>query len=290
MSYPIIMHINYCEQGQTLEDLCRKAADWGFDGIEFRRKRGGVEETTEEYLDALEAGVKAAGIEHVLFGFPGPLLVNPDAAERDEEVRDAVAFYKHVSERLGVKTVNLLTGVLKNSDTSIPYSDFVKHGSFIATDEHWEWQVKGCQDMADSLKDVDIRFGFETHMVYMHDTVDAAMKLVTRIDRPSIGVNLDYGNIIFYDEHPSLDAAVEAVRGKLHYVHLKNSAPVRGTPARLATSLSEGEINNRQFVRRLIQIGYDGPICIEAPRGGDREWFAQQDLAYVRALLKDLGR
>ncbi len=38
-----------------------------------------------------------------------------------------------------------------------------------------------------------------------------------------------------------------------------------------------------------MQIGYEGPICVEAPRPGDREWYAQQDLAYVRALLADLG-
>jgi len=26
MSLPIIMHINYCEQGQTIEEICRFAA------------------------------------------------------------------------------------------------------------------------------------------------------------------------------------------------------------------------------------------------------------------------
>ena len=68
MAYPIIMHVNYCEQGQTVEEICRKAAAWGYGGVEFRRKRSGVEETTEEYLDKLEAGVTASGLGHVLFG------------------------------------------------------------------------------------------------------------------------------------------------------------------------------------------------------------------------------
>ncbi len=49
---------------------------------------------------------------------------------------------------------------------------------------------------------VDIRFGFETHMVYLHDTVEATRRLVTRIGRPSIGVNLDYGNIVDFPDHP----------------------------------------------------------------------------------------
>ena len=37
MEWPIIMHVNYCEQGQTIEEICEKAVKWGFDGVEFRR-------------------------------------------------------------------------------------------------------------------------------------------------------------------------------------------------------------------------------------------------------------
>ncbi len=289
MAYQIIMHVNYCEQGQTVGEICGKAAAWGFDGVEFRRKRSGVKESTEDYLAELEAGVKASGLKHVLFGYPGPLLIKEDAAEREQEVEEAIAFYRHVAERFGVRTVNLLTGAMHNPDKSIPYFDYTSHGSFIATEEQWEWQADGCRRMADGLTDVDISFGFETHMVYLHDTVDAARKLVERIDRPSIGVNLDYGNMVEFKERPSLEEAVKGLGERIHYVHLKNSAPLRGGGGRLPTGLSEGEINNRQFVRLLMEIGYEGPICVEAPRGGDREWYAQQDLAYLRALLTELG-
>jgi sugar phosphate isomerase/epimerase len=289
MTYPIIMHVNYCEQGQSVEEICRKAAAWGFDGVEFRRKRIGVEETTEEYLDELERGVEASGLKHVLFGYPGPLLIKESAGEREREVEQAIAFYRHVAERFRVRTVNLLTGALHNPDRSVPYFEYTRHGSFIATDEQWEWQVKGCQGMADGLSDVDIRFGFETHMVYLHDTVEAVKKLVQKINRPSIGANLDYGNIIDFEKHPSLEEAVRELGDKIHYVHLKNSAPLRGAPGRLATGLGEGEINNRQFVRLLMAAGYEGPLCLEAPRPGDREWYAPQDLAYIKSVLADLG-
>lgn len=289
MAYPVIMHVNYCEQGQTVEEICQKAVAWGYDGVEFRRKRSGVEETNEAYLDELEMGVKASGLKHVVFGYPGPLLIKEDAGERERDVEEAIAFYRHVNERLGVNTVNLLTGALHNPDKSVPYFDYTKHGSFIVTDEQWAWQVKGCQDMADGLKDVDIRFGFETHMVYVHDTAEAARRLVDDIDRPSIGVNLDYGNIIGYRKRPSLPEAIEMLADKLYYVHLKNAAPLRGAPGLMPTALAEGQINNREFVRLLIEAGYDGPLCVEAPRGGDREWYTVQDLAYLKSVLKDLG-
>jgi len=289
MAYPIIMHVNYCEQGQTVDEICRKAAGWGFDGVEFRRRRTRVEETTEEYLDMLEKGVQASGLELVLFGSPGPVLVHEDAAEREREVQEAIDFYRHVAERFGVHTVNLLTGNIRNPDSSISYFERTSHGSFIATEEQWQWQIKGCQDMADGLADVDIRFGFETHPVYLHDTVQATKRLIDEIDRPSIGANLDYGNMLGFEDAPSLADAVRTFGDKLHYVHLKNSTVLRGGAGRMATALSEGQINNREFVRLLMEIGYEGPICVEAPRAGDREWFAQQDLAYMRSVLKDLG-
>jgi sugar phosphate isomerase/epimerase len=288
MAYPIIMHVNYCEQGQTVQEICTKAAGWGYDGVEFRRRRTGVDETTEEYLDALEEGVRASGLKQVLFGYPGPLLIKEDAGEREREVEEAIAFYRHVHERFGVTTVNLLTGALHNPDKSISYFDYTRHGSFIATDEQWGWQVKGCRDLADGLADLPIRFGFETHMVYVHDTAEAVRRLIDDIDRPSIGANPDYGNIIGFEKHPSLEEVIRLLADKIHYVHLKNSAPLRGAPGRMATALGEGEINNRQFVRLLMDIGYEGPICVEAPRPGDREWYAQQDLSYLKSVLADL--
>ena len=58
---------------------------------------------------------------------------------------------------------------------------------------------------------------------------------------------------------------------------------------RVATGLGEGEINHREYVQLLLQHGYTGPICIEAPRSGDREWYAQQDLAYIKTVLADCG-
>ena len=275
MGYAVIMHVNYCEQGQTIEEMCRKAAQWGFDGIEFRSRREKVEETPEEYLDKIEAGVKASGLRQVVFGSPGPALILEDAGERQRHVETAIALYRQAAERFGVRTCNLVTGWLGIGEP--------------VTDDHWAWQVNGCQDLADALANVDIRFGFETHRGYVHDTIESTRKLVEDIDRPSIGANLDYGNMVHAEGQPSLEETIRIFGGKLHYVHLKNSVRLRGDKGRIATALAEGQINNRRFVQLLMEVGYDGPICVEAPRAGDREWFAQQDLAYIKSVLADLG-
>ena len=47
-------------------------------------------------------------------------------------------------------------------------------------------------------------------------------------------------------------------------------------------------VNGRDGLRRLRDAGYQGPICIEAPRSGDREAYAREDLAYIRSVLRAL--
>jgi hypothetical protein len=76
VSRPVIMYITYCEQGQTIAEIRRKASRWGFDGVEFRRKRDGVVVTTGSCLAQIEAGLRRGRLRHVLFGSPGPGLAN----------------------------------------------------------------------------------------------------------------------------------------------------------------------------------------------------------------------
>jgi hypothetical protein len=80
MNHPIIMHINYCEQGQSIPAACRKAAAWGYDGIELRGRRFDVQEPPEAYLDMVADAARKAGLRHVLFGYPTADMMLPDAA------------------------------------------------------------------------------------------------------------------------------------------------------------------------------------------------------------------
>lgn len=52
----------------------------------------------------------------------------------------------------------------------------------------------------------------------------------------------------------------------------------------------EGEINHREYIKLLKESGYNGPICIEAPRAGDREWYALQDISYLKSIIADVSR
>ena len=287
--FPLILHINYCEPGQSIPLACRKAADWGYDGIELRGRRFEVEESPEAYLDLVAEASHASGLRHVLFGYPTADLMLPDPAARAREVERDILFYRAAKQRLGDRFTlsNAFTGTLRNPDKSVPNNAYDRHGSGCATEAQWQAAAAGFRRIGDAVAEIGVRLALETHMHYLHDTPMAAKKLVDLIGKPAIGVNLDYANFVCFPMHTAVGEVIKALGSSLFYVHLKNLVrQAAGDPLRVG--LGDGEINNREFIRALMQSGYQGFLCVEAPRPGDREWFAQQDRAYLRSVLADL--
>ena len=284
------MHINYCEQGQTIEEVCRVASRIGFDGIEFRNTLKGME--LRDYLKEVGKQTKAYGIKYVLFG-GGINVMTQDKEARDKEVARYNEFVDIAAEYVTPSINNFFTGSLYDKNKPMNDYSYGLHGSAIAEDWHYEVAAEACQKVSDHAKQYGLKFAFETHMNYLHDISESAMKLVKMIDRDNFGVNLDYGNSMFFRGILPLESAIELCGDKLFYTHMKNyqPLPVRdGIPPYLfATSLADGALNHRTYVKKLKEIGFDGLIGIEAPRPGDREGFAAADFKYIKSVLKDLN-
>lgn len=287
--FPLIMHINFCEQGQSLEDACQLAADWGFDGVEFRRKRTGVEESITTYLDTIAKATERAGLEHIVFGGPGPNLMQPDPSARAMELDTMRELYEQAARRFQLTVCNTMTGPLLNSDQTVTHRDYEKHGSAIATPAQWNAAVDGFKELGAMAATLGFRFAFETHPNFLHDLPQPSLELVQRIGSAQVGLNLDYGNIIHFKEHPSLEATLELIADKLFYVHVKNYGRLHFSGDLFPTSLADGLINHREFIRLLQHHNYQGPLCVEAPRPGDRERFAEEDCSYAKTLLATLA-
>ncbi len=286
MSLPIIMHVNYCEQGQTISEMCRKAVAWGFDGIEFRRKRTGVEETPEKYLDAIAKSAEEAGLGRVLFGGPGVDLMTEDAAARKAQVEEGLQFYRLAAERVKLTVCNIMAGSLRNPDRSTSSGEYEKQGSGVATEDHYRWAAEGFRELGAQAEELGFKLAFEIHMGYLHDLPEPAMKLLEMIGSPAVGTNLDYGNMVYFSSPPSLAETISTLGDRNFMVHLKNSMAAGG--ARFPVGLGDGVINHREYLGLLKESGFEGPICIEAPRPGDREWFAREDIGYLKSVLEDL--
>jgi Sugar phosphate isomerases/epimerases len=271
-----------------MEDLCSKAVDWGFEGIEFRSRNLFQEESMENYLDRIQKAVHRSGLKKVLFGNPGADLMIADDKIREIETNKLIHFFQLASERFKLFVCNTSAGNLFNIDKSILPNDYNRHGSYATEEYHWQWAVEGFKRIAAFAEEKNFRLAFETHMCYIHDLPEKTLDLVKRIDSPAVGINLDYGNIVYFKNAPNIKETICILGPYIFYVHLKNSVNVCNF-GRIPVGLSDGDINTRELLMELKSIGYDGPLCLEGPRNGDREWYARQDVSYIKRIIKDLN-
>lgn len=297
MKNSIIMHINYMESGfgsfgkRSIDDICRFAAETGFDGIEFRGALPKELATLSfrEYAEQIAAAKKKYGLSEILFGIGVREAANADAEVRERDIAETVEKAKIAREVCGASICNTYSAWITSSISTVPKPGYEFHGSAAATAEQWELIADAYRRIGAELEKIGLRFAFETHMNYIHDLPEKARKLVDMIDSPMVGINMDYGNTFLFPERPSVEAAIDLYGNKLFYTHLKNYITVPGTTKKMATALSDGEINHRAYVEKLRDVGFTGPIGIEAPRPGDRLHFAREDLKYFQSILADLA-
>jgi sugar phosphate isomerase/epimerase len=114
--------------------------------------------------------------------------------------------------------------------------------------------------------------------------------------RPAFGVNFDPSHFA----HQSLDPAafVETFADRIYHVHVKDSRKfLNGRRSILGSHLpfgdarrgwdfvspGHGDVDFETLFRTLNRIGYRGPLSVEwEDNGMDREWGAQDALAFVR--------
>jgi len=282
----LLVHINYFEQGQSFARACRLTRELGADGIEFRRKPGGFHGSDLDYLDEVSAALDKHPLEWISFGGPGPNLMPTDEGQRTAEIKAAEKFYRKAAARFPLRIVNAFTGSLPNPDKSLPFVDSQHHGSAIATDAQWEAAIAGFRHLGAVAEELGFQFAFETHGVYLHDTVEATLRLVRGVDSRHVGVLWDHANLMLFPKSPTFDEVIAAAGEHLFYVHFKN---LLVPPARFlaVSSLSGGILNIRDQLAQLRKSGYAGPFCLESPRAGDREQFLREDISYFLGLLKE---
>ena len=291
MSNTVIMHVNFAEfpragefDGKSIDDICRMAAELGYEGVEFRSRLPGClgNATSEDYYRQIAEGKKKYGLKEILLGVVVADCMNPDKEVRAEAVKTAIKKAQLISDLCGTTVCNTNAVPIRSTDTSIDPRAFEFHGSAAATEEMWNLTVDTYQQIGKGLEPLGVKFAFETHMCYIHDLPEPSRRLVDLIDSSMIGINMDYGNTAYFPKKPTVTETIDIYGDKLFYAHLKNSVNKQGC------ALAEGEINHRVYLKKLRDVGFSGPIAIEAPRPGDRTWFAQQDLAYYKAVVASI--
>jgi len=279
----LIMHCNYFERGYPVETTFDKAVEHGYDGVEMRGRPRDESMSPDDYLNLVESEKQRTGIEVVL-ALHGNYMTD-DADERQAEVEH----WGYVLKRgidMGVTTYNAMSGGISPGD--IGPGEYDKCGSGAATDDHWKWAAEAYQTLGAIAEQGGARLAFETHMGLLTDVAAPTRKLLDMIDSPAVGANIDMGNIVLHPTGEALEEVLDILKGKIYYTHIKNVYIIPGG-GWICCHISDGVIDNYKFMEILKDQGYDGPIGLEAPRQGDRNYFAKVDCEYMKSVCDALG-
>jgi sugar phosphate isomerase/epimerase len=299
----------------SLEALATRATDWGFDGLElacwgdhFEVSRALAEpDYCASRRDLLERhGLQCFALGAHLVGqaicdriddrhratLPPEIWGDGEAHGVRERAAERLKDTGRAAAAFGVTQVNGFVGSpIWHLLYSFPPNDFdqIEHS--------YEEVAERLAPVMDVFEREGVRFGLEVHPTEIaYDFVTTRKLLVAMDYREVFGINLDPSHFA----HQFLDPAAFATEfaDRIYHVHVKDSKRrLDGRRSILSSHLDFGEaergwdfvspghgdVDFEQFFRALNRIGYQGPLSIEWEDSGmDREWGAQDALAFVR--------
>ena len=300
----------------TLEDVCKKAVAFGYDGLELAcwGDHIEVEKADQAYCDAKLALLKKYNLK--LFSISTHLVGqavcdNPDVRHRGmlsdsiwgdgnpEGIRQRAAAEiietGKVAKRLGLQVVNGFTG------SSIWHLNY----SFPAVSQ--EMIQAGYDDFAqrwkpilDEYQKIGVKYALEVHPTEIAFDIETARRALQAVDNhPAFGFNFDPSH--FGYQGVDYTKFIYVFGEKIFHVHMKdvswNESP--GTSGVFGghldfgdsrrywnfRSVGRGRINFENIIRALNDISYNGPLSVEWEDSGmDREMGAAESCAFVKRI------
>lgn len=300
----------------TLEDICKKASAWGYDGIElpcwgdhFNVQQALKDDNYCKNRIALLAkyGLKCWAISNHL---TGQLVLDvldartddwvPDAIRGDSDKKRAWAIQEmkdtaRAAQKLGVKVVNGFTG---SSIWHLLYSFPPVPDSWI--DDGYKLLAERWNPILDVFKECGVKFALEVHPTEIAFDLHSAQRALDALGRrPEFGFNFDPSHL-----HWQMVDSVEFIRAfpdRIYHVHVKDAArTLDGRSGILASHLNfgdprrgwdfrspgRGQVDFESIARALNVIGYNGPLSVEWEDSGmDREYGAAEAAKFTREKI-----
>ncbi len=270
------MHINlhsYTFRDRPLADAFQTAAAHGYDGLELSRVHFDETQLSQELPKAIALGQRHTLPLHCV-DFAADLINEDDALLK----KSSALLEKNISicAAHGIKLMNGYVGVLLNEP-----EEFSSNGSALATDAHYQRAAAALRHLGNCAGQHQIKLALEIHMNTIHDTVASMSRLLDLVNSEHIVATPDPGNMFATCPEDRDPNALDALRGRIGYFHFKNCRIESGTYD-YAVGLKHGDIDSRKYLRKLTQLGYNGPVCIEHVGDAPPATIAEEDIAYLR--------
>lgn len=300
----------------TLEDVCKKAVSFSYDGLELAcwGDHIEVEKADQAYCDAKLALLKKYNLK--LFSISTHLVGqavcdNPDIRHKGmlsdaiwgdgnpEGIRQRAAANiiktGEVAKMLGLKVVNGFTG------SSIWHLNY----SFPAVSQ--EMIQAGYDDFAkrwipilDAYQKMGVKYALEVHPTEIAFDIETARRALKAVNNhPAFGFNFDPSH--FGYQGVDYTKFIYVFGERIFHVHMKDvswnehpgTSGVFGGHLEFGDSrrywnfrsVGRGRINFENIIRALNDIGYKGPLSVEWEDSGmDREMGAAESCAFVKRI------
>ena len=121
------------------------------------------------------------------------------------------------------------------------------------------------------------------------DTFEGALWTSGHLDHDSVGMSIDFANLLLTDPLLNLTEAIRTMRSRMVYCHFKN---LKFYPwgHDWDLGLRAGSIDYFEVLAAMRQTGYEGWIGLEYCGSGDPDAFIADDINYLRWLEQRLNR
>jgi sugar phosphate isomerase/epimerase len=299
-----------------IETVCRKAVDFGYDGLELACWGNHMEIDKADKAYCAERkkllekyGLKLYAISNHLVGqavcdqiderhkgiLPAHVWGDGDPEGVRRRAADEIIATAQVAKRLGIKTVNGFTG------SSIwPYIYSFPPVSQAMIDRGYEDFARRWKPILDEYQKLGIKYALEVHPTEIaFDIVSAERALQALDNHPAFGFNYDPSHLGY--QGVDYVEFLYRFKARIFHVHMKdvywNEHPgtvgVFGGHVSFGDyrrnwnfrSLGRGDIQFEEIIRALNDIQYKGPLSVEWEDSAmDREVGAEESCEYVRSI------
>ncbi len=151
--------------------------------------------------------------------------------------------------------------------------------------------VKELQDLADRAAEADLRIALYPHAGFTIATIDPALELIDKTDRPNVGVMFNLCHFLKNEKQQDLEATLTKAGAKIFAVSTCGADKDGDNWGALIQPLDEGTFDQTRLFGTLKKIGFKGTVgiqCYAVP--GDKRENLKRSVDAWRKILAEVNK